>query len=91
MSYAQANAQAAIGAERPIGEATGLARNNLARLDSAYTRLEGLLARIVGPEPRAVSENATRSNDAVLLATLQRTDGVLDALFQLIDRIESAV
>ena len=88
MSYAQA----AIGAERPTGEATGLARNNLARLDSAYTRLEGLLARIVGPEPRAVPDgNVTRPNDTALLATLQRTDGVLDALFQLIDRIESAV
>jgi hypothetical protein len=84
------NAIAARG-ERPSGEATSIARNNLSRLDNATTRLDALLEAARGPEPRPATIGGERSNDAALVPTLQRTDNALDRLFEIIDRLEAAV
>jgi hypothetical protein len=92
MSYGNAGLTAPGAApSRPIGEASALARTNLARIDNAHVRLQDILDRLHGPEPRAVAETATRASDVPLLGTLQRTDGALSALFELIERIDAAI
>ena len=89
MSYATAAAGSNRPPEEVAGEATHLSRNNLSRIDKLSGRLQRLIERVRGAEPRGIE--GIRENGGPLVRTLQQTDGALDGMSALLDILEGAI